>query len=69
MLLKIFLIAIVLVGIAFAGFAVKMFFIKGSEFKKQCASIDPTTGEYFPCSCGVGDGGESCVNKSEVSSQ
>ena len=63
MLLKIFLIAIVIVGLAFAGFAVKMFFTKGGEFKKQCASVDPLTGQRMGCSCGSADGGESCENK------
>jgi hypothetical protein len=63
MLLKILLIAIVLVGLAFAGFAIKMFFVKGAEFKKQCASVDPATGQRMGCSCGHGNGGESCENK------
>jgi len=61
-LLKLILIAIVLVGLAFAGFAVKMFFIKGGEFKKQCSSVNPETGERYGCVCGEGDGSDSCVN-------
>lgn len=47
------LFAIVLVSIAFAGIAIKMFFIKGAEFKKTCgSSVDPKTGKPMACSCG-----------------
>lgn len=38
MYLKLILLSIALIGIAFAGIAVKMFFIKGAEFKKSCSS-------------------------------
>jgi hypothetical protein len=62
-LLQVFIIAIILLGLAFAGFAIKMFFIKGAEFKKQCSSVDPTTGQRMACGCGDGDGGEACENK------
>ncbi len=50
MIIKLFLIAIGLLGIAFAGIAIKMFFIKGSQFKKTCASSLP--GQTISCSCG-----------------
>ena len=63
MILKILLIAIVLVAIAFAGFAIKMFFSNSAEFKKSCASVDPETGQRLGCSCGQGAGGESCENR------
>jgi hypothetical protein len=62
MLFQVLLISIILVGLAFAGFAIKMFFNKNAEFKKSCASIDPATGSPYGCSCGNGDGGESCEN-------
>lgn len=62
-LLKVFLIAIIFLGLAFAGFAIRMFFIKGAEFKKQCSSVDPATGKRMSCGCGEGDGGETCRNK------
>lgn len=65
MILKVFLVAFVLVAIAFAGFAVKMFFSRNAEFKKSCSSIDPATGQRLGCSCGTGDGGENCVNRNE----
>ncbi len=62
MILKLLLITIVLVAIALAGIAIKMFIIKGGEFKKQCSSVDPNTGQRLGCSCGgAGDG--SCRNE------
>ncbi|HLO90170.1 MAG: membrane or secreted protein [Chloroflexota bacterium] len=61
MILKLLLITIVLVGIALAGIAIKMFFIKGGEFKKQCSSVDPTTGRRLGCSCESGGKG-ACRN-------
>lgn len=53
------LVAIVLLGIAFAGIAIKMFFFKGAEFHKSCSSIDPQSGQRLGCSCG-GDENSSC---------
>ena len=60
--LKILLITIVLLALAISGIAIKMFLKKGGEFKKQCSSVDPDTGERFGCSCGKAEGGESCEN-------
>ena len=60
--LKILIISVVLIGLAIAGIAVKMFLKKGGEFKKQCSSVDPDTGERFGCTCGKADSGESCDN-------
>jgi hypothetical protein len=65
MLLNVFIIAIIFIGIAFAGFAIKILLQKNGEFKKSCASIDPVTGERYGCSCGNADGGETCSNKAE----
>ena len=62
MLLNVLIISIILIGLAFAGFAIKMFFSKTGEFKKSCSSVDPATGKPYGCSCGSGDGGESCEN-------
>jgi hypothetical protein len=61
--IKIILISIVLVGLAISGIAIKMFLQKGGEFKKQCSSVDPDTGERFGCTCGKADEGASCENK------
>jgi hypothetical protein len=63
MILNLLIVSIVLVGLAFAGFAIKILLTKNGEFKKSCSSIDPKTGERYGCTCGQGDGGESCVNK------
>jgi len=65
MFLKILLITIVFMALAFAGFAVKMFFKKDGEFKKSCSSVHPKTGERLGCACG-GDGDGSCQNKETV---
>lgn len=60
-MLKLFLAAILLIGIAFAGIAVKMFFSKDGQFKKSCSSMDPSTGKAMDCSCG-GSAESSCNN-------
>ncbi len=61
--LKVILITVVLLALAIAGIAIKMFLKKGGEFKKQCSSVDPDTGERIGCTCGKSDGGSSCENK------
>ena len=60
-MLKLILVAIVLLGIAFAGIAIKMFFFKEAEFRKSCSSIDPQSGQRLGCNCG-GDENASCEN-------
>jgi len=60
--LKILILSVVLVGLAIAGIAIKMFLKKGGEFKKQCSSVDPETGESYGCTCGKADGGATCEN-------
>lgn len=68
MFLKILLITIVFLALAFAGIAVKMFFKKDGEFKKSCSSVDPNTGQRIGCVCdGEGDG--SCDNKKDTVSK
>jgi hypothetical protein len=61
MFLKLLLISIVFIGLAFLGVAIKMFFKKNYTFKKQCSSVDPDTGKALGCSCG-GPGDGSCRN-------
>lgn len=63
MILKIMLITLILVAIAFAAIGIKMFFVKGGKFEKQCSTVDPKTGKRLGCSCGAGDGGSKCENK------
>jgi hypothetical protein len=63
--MKVILLSIVIVGIAMAGIAIKMFVIKGGEFKKSCGSVDAKTGKPMPCSCGhSGEVKSSCENPS-----
>jgi hypothetical protein len=62
MLLNVLIISIVLIGLAFAGFAIKILLTKNGEFKKSCSSVDPKTGQRYGCSCGHGDGAEACEN-------
>ncbi|MBK9290134.1 MAG: membrane or secreted protein [Bacteroidetes bacterium] len=61
MFLKIILLSVVLIGLGMAGIAIKMFFQKNGEFKKQCSSVD-VNGQKIGCSCG--GGANSCENKS-----
>lgn len=63
MILKIMLITVVLIAIAFAAIGIKMFLKKGGKFEKQCSTVDPKTGKRLGCSCGAGDGGSSCKNE------
>jgi hypothetical protein len=49
--LKIMLVAVLLVGLAWAGIAIKMFVKKDGKFTKSCGSVDPVTGKTIPCSC------------------
>jgi len=60
MFLKLFLLTIGLLAIAFAGFAIKMFVKKDGEFKKQCSTVEPRTGKYLGCSCEGQPGDGSC---------
>ena len=62
--LKILLISVVFLGLAFAGFAVKMFIKKDGEFKKQCSSVDPKTGKRYGCVCD-NEGSGACHNKDD----
>jgi hypothetical protein len=62
-MLKLLIVTIVVVGLAIAAIAIKMFVKKGGEFKKSCSSVDPDTGERFGCTCGKSSG-EVCENKS-----
>ncbi|MFN8135916.1 MAG: hypothetical protein U0Z17_12060 [Bacteroidales bacterium] len=61
-MLKLILATFVLLAIAFAGIAIKMFFFKGAEFRKSCSSIDPNTGQRMGCSCG-GAENSTCENR------
>lgn len=60
-MLKLIIISVVLIGLAIAGIAIKMFLKKGGEFQKSCGSVDPGTGERVACTCGK-PAGEKCDN-------
>ena len=61
-MLKLIILSIILVGLAIAGIAIKMFLKKDGEFQKSCGSVDPDTGQRTGCSCGKSSD-ESCDNK------
>ncbi|MBC8319228.1 MAG: membrane or secreted protein [Bacteroidetes bacterium] len=62
MYLKLLLITVILLAIAFAGIAIKMFIKKDGEFKKQCSTIDPQTGKNLGCTCQGSPSDGSCGN-------
>ncbi|HPB25543.1 MAG TPA: hypothetical protein PLB59_05735 [Bacteroidales bacterium] len=51
-MMKLLLPAIILLAIAFAGFAIRVIVKKNGEFKKSCSVTDPKTGKPFGCTCG-----------------
>ncbi len=59
---KIVLLTALIIGLAIAAIAVKLFVKKDGEFKKSCSSVDPTTGRRVGCTCGNADGGSTCEN-------
>lgn len=63
--MKLFLLALALVGAAFALIAIKMFLIKGGTFTKSCSTVDSGTGEHLGCTCGEKPPGERCENYEE----
>jgi len=62
-MIKLLILAIVLVGLAVAGLAIKIFLTKEGTLKKSCSSVDPSTGKRIGCTCGGEDTGGSCNNK------
>lgn len=52
MILKLILITVVLIAIAFALIGIKMFFIKGAMFTKTCSSdMETADGKKMDCMC------------------
>ncbi|MBN2173495.1 MAG: hypothetical protein JW731_05150 [Bacteroidales bacterium] len=60
-MLTVILISILMVGLAIAGIAIKMFVQKGGQFTKTCSTIEFSNGEKVGCVCGDGDP-KKCVN-------
>lgn len=50
--LKILLPAVILIGIAWAAIAIKMFLKRNGEFRKSCSSQANNSGKPVPCACG-----------------
>ena len=67
MFLKLLLLTIVLLAVAFAGIAIKMFFKKDGEFKKQCTSVDTESMNKLGCSCEGKPNDGSCNNEEKES--
>jgi len=50
--MEVFLLSVLIVGLAIGGIAIKMFFKPGATFTKTCGSkFDPQTGKPIECSC------------------
>ncbi len=50
--MKVFILAVIIIGLALAGIAIKMFVKPGGMFTKTCAhSFDPNTGKNKECIC------------------
>ena len=60
--MTVLILSIVLVGIAIAGIAIKMFLQKDGQFSKTCSTIDTTTGKKIGCTCGADDDETQCDN-------
>jgi len=60
--LKILLLAVMLVGLAWAAIAIKMFVSKNGRFTRNCGSVDPVSGKPIPCSCEMNKP-STCENK------
>lgn len=52
MIIKLILLTVALLAIAFAFIGIKMFVKKDGKFTKQCSTIDPNTGQRMGCTCG-----------------
>lgn len=61
-MLKLIIVATVLLGLAVAGIAIRLFVLKDGQFRKSCSSIDPATGQKMDCSCG-GNPESACNNQ------
>lgn len=57
--MQLFILTLIIVGVAVAGIAIKMFFIKGATFKKSCSSETPD-GKRLGCVCDDDSKPETC---------
>lgn len=50
-MVKLILITALILGVAIAGIAIKMFLKKDGQFTKSCSSVDPKSGKNVACTC------------------
>jgi hypothetical protein len=59
-MLTVLIFAVILIGLAIGGIAIKMLLQKDGQFSKSCSSIEFSEGEKVGCVCGDGTP-EKCV--------
>ena len=64
--LTVLVVAVLMVGLAFAGLAIKLLVKKNGEFKRHCTSTDPYTGKQHGCVCSA-LAQANCNNKTKFS--
>lgn len=61
--MEVIIAAVLLLGLAIGGIAIKMFLKPGGQFTKSCTSTyDPDTGKQKSCACASGIP-EDCISK------
>lgn len=60
---NVFLLTLLILSVAIAAIAIRMFVKKDGAFRKSCSSVDPKTGQPFGCTCGQADGDDRCENR------
>ncbi len=60
--MTVLVLTIILVGLAIAGIAIKMFLQKDGQFTKTCSTVDTTTGKKIGCTCDAEGDESQCVN-------
>ncbi len=63
--MQLFILSLILIAIAFSAIGIKMFFVKGGTFVKQCSTIDTGTNTNIGCSCGENSPEDRCENFEE----
>ncbi len=51
MFIKVLILTLALISIAFMAIGIKMFLKKDGEFTKTCGTVNPETGERTDCVC------------------
>jgi len=66
MYIKLLLLTIIILAIAFVRLRPLKCYKKDGEFKKQCSTVDPHTGKNLGCTCSGAPSDGSCRNDDEV---